>query len=82
MPDDLRSQVDQAVNKRPTGLESIRKIYDHFALKDHGLTYKSFSAYVRREGWRDPERAALHLVELCCLKPRQNRDGEGGLGGG
>jgi hypothetical protein len=63
LPDDLRSQVDHAINKRPKGLESVRKIYDHFKLKDHGITYKSFSAYVRREGWRSRLAATGRVVE-------------------
>ncbi len=63
LPDDLRSQVDRALSKRPKGLESIRKIYDHFKLKDHGITYKSFSAYVRREGWRSRLAATGRIVE-------------------
>ena len=52
LPSTLRDQVDQALIQRPKGLGSVRKIYDHFALKDHGITYNSFSAYVRRTGWR------------------------------
>ena len=63
LPDDLRSQVDQAINKRPEGLKSLRKIYDHFALKDHGITYKSFSGYVRREGWRGRLAATGQVVQ-------------------
>ncbi|MCH8969466.1 MAG: hypothetical protein IIA66_10170 [Planctomycetes bacterium] len=52
LPDDLRSRIDQAIADRPRRLESVRKIYDHFALKDQGITYKSFLVYARRKGWR------------------------------
>ena len=63
LPDDLRSRIDQAVVERPSELESVRKIYDHFALKDQGITYKSFSGYVRREGWRGRLAATGQVIE-------------------
>jgi hypothetical protein len=63
LPSDLRAQFDQAITNRPKGLESVRKIYDHFALKDHGITYKSFSGYVRREGWRGRLAATGQVVQ-------------------
>ena len=63
LPDDLRSRVDQAISKRPKGLESVRRIYDHFKLKDNGITYKSFSGYVRRAGWRGRLAATGRVVE-------------------
>lgn len=63
LPLTLRSEVDHAISKRPKGLESVRKIYDHFKLKDHGITYKSFSGYVRREGWRGRLAATGRIVE-------------------
>ena len=52
LPDELRCRVDQAIVERPKALKSVRKLYDHFALKDQGITYKSFSGYVRRARWR------------------------------
>ncbi len=63
LPSTLRAQVDQAIIERPSGLKSVRKIYDHFALKDHGITHRSFSAYVRREGWRGRLAATGQVVE-------------------
>ncbi|MCH8964985.1 MAG: DUF3486 family protein [Planctomycetes bacterium] len=63
LPHDLRSRIDRAIVERPSGLKSVRKIYDHFVLKDHGITYKSFSAYVRREGWRSRLAATGQVVE-------------------
>ncbi len=63
LPDGLRCQVDQAISARPKGLESIRKIYDHFVLKDHGIAYKSFSVYARREDWRSRLAATGRIVE-------------------
>ncbi len=63
LPDDLRCRIDQAIADRPKGLESVRKIYDHFALKDHGITYKLFSGYVRRQGWRGRLAATGQVVQ-------------------
>ena len=62
LPSTLRAQVDQAIIERPSGLESVRKIYDHFSLKDHGITHRSFSAYVRREAWRSRLAATGRVV--------------------
>ncbi len=63
IPSLLRAQVDQAISKRPKGLESVKKIHAHFKLKDHGIAYKSFSAYVRREGWRSRLAATGRVVD-------------------
>ncbi len=63
LPDELRARVDQAIVERPSGLESVRKIYDHFALKDHGITYKLLSGYVRRKGWRGRLAATGQVVQ-------------------
>ena len=63
LPNDLRCRIDQAITDRPKGLESIRKIYDHFAPKDQGITYKSFLVYARREGWRGRLAATGRIVE-------------------
>ncbi len=63
LPLTLRSQVDQAITNVAKGLKSVRKIYDHFALKDHGIAYKSFSVYARREDWRSRLAATGRIVE-------------------
>ncbi len=52
LPRELRSAVDQAIFERPAGLESVRKIYEHFKLKERDTSYSSFANYVRRESWR------------------------------
>jgi len=63
LPDDLRSRIDQAIVERPKGLKSVRKIYDHFALKGQGVTYTSFLVYARRKGWRGRLAATGRIVE-------------------
>ncbi len=63
LPDDLRCRVDQAIVELPKGLKSVRKIYDHFALKDHSITYKSWLVYARRKGWRGRLAATGRVVE-------------------
>ena len=52
LPRELRDQVDRAIAERPKGLESVRKIHDHFKLESLGITLSAFSRYVRRAAWR------------------------------
>jgi len=63
LPDDLRCRVDQAIVELPKGLKSVRKIYDHFALGDHSITYKSWLVYARCKGWRGRLAATGRVVE-------------------
>ncbi len=63
LPDDLRCRVDQAIVELPKGLKSVRKIYDHFALKDHSITYQSFLVYARCKGWRGRLAATGQIVQ-------------------
>ncbi len=63
LPDDLRRRVDQAIIELPKGLKSVRRIYDHFALKDLGITYKSLLVYARHKGWRGRLAATGRVVE-------------------
>ncbi len=63
LPDDLRCRVDQAIVELPKGLKSVRKIYDHFALKDHRITYTSWLVYARRKGWRGRLAATGQIVQ-------------------
>ncbi len=63
VPQALRSEINQAIAERPKGLESVRKIYDLFKLKNHGVAYTTFAEYVRHEGWRSRLGAAGQVVD-------------------
>ena len=52
LPADIRRRINTAIAERPQGLESVRKIFDHFKLREHGILYSAFAGYVRREAWR------------------------------
>lgn len=71
LPRDLRSAVDQAIVDRPAGLESVRKIYDHFKLRAQGTSYSAFADYVRRESWRARLGAVGQVVDAMVGAPRE-----------
>ena len=71
LPRDLRSAVDQAILERPAGLESVRKIYDHFKLKERDTSYSAFAGYVRRESWRARLGAVGQVVDAMVGAPRE-----------
>ena len=71
LPRELRSAVDQAILDRPAGLESVRKIYDHFKLREQGTRYSAFSDYVRRESWRARLGAVGQVVEAMLGSPKE-----------
>ena len=69
LPRELRSAVDQAIVDRPAGLESVRKIYDHFKLREQGTRYSAFADYVRRESWRARLGAVGQVVDAMVSAP-------------
>lgn len=52
LPADIRRRINTAIAERPQGLESVRKIFDHFKLRERRVPYSAFAGYVRREDWR------------------------------
>ncbi len=62
LPADIRRHINTAIAERPQGLESVRKIFDHFKLREHGILYSAFAGYVRREAWRARLGAAGRVV--------------------
>lgn len=71
LPRELRSAVDRAIVDRPAGLESVRKIHDHFKLREQGINYRAFADYVRRECWRARLGAVGQVVEAMVGAPRE-----------
>jgi len=71
LPRELRSTVTRAIVDRPAGLESVRKIYDHFKLRAQGTSYSAFAEYVRRERWRARLGAVGQVVDAMVGAPRE-----------
>lgn len=62
LPDDLRTQVEHAVIAPSPELVNIRRIYDHFELRDHRVSFQRFRSYVRLLRWRMRLDAAGHII--------------------
>lgn len=62
LPASIRRRVNTALADRPQGLESVRKIFDHFKLRERRIPYSAFASYVRREDWRVRLGAAARVV--------------------
>ena len=71
LPRELRSAVERAIVDRPAGLESVRKIYDHFKLRERGTSYSAFAEYVRRESWRARLGAVGQVVDAMLGSPKE-----------
>ena len=71
LPRELRRAVDQAIVDRPAGLNSVRKIYDHFKLRAQGTSYSAFADYVRRKRWRARLGAVGQVVDAMVGAPRE-----------
>ena len=69
LPRDLRDAVDRAIADRPAGLETVRKIHDHFKLRERGTSYSAFADYVRRENWRARLGAVGQVVDAMLGSP-------------
>lgn len=76
LPAEIRRRINTAIAERPQGLESVRKIFVHFKLREHGISYGAFAGYVRREGWRARLGAAGRVVGAM-LGPPERSEPEG-----
>lgn len=71
LPAGIRRRINTAITERPQGLESVRKIFDHFKLREHGILYYAFAGYVRREVWRARLGAAGKVVGAMLGSPER-----------
>lgn len=71
LPADIRCGINAAIAERPQGLESVRKIFDHFKLREHGISCRAFAGYVRHEGWRARLGAAGRVVGAMLGSPER-----------
>ncbi len=71
LPADIRRRINTALAERPQGLESVRKIFDHFKLRERRIPYRAFADYVRRQDWRVRLGAAARVAGAMLGSPEQ-----------